>query len=79
MNPVINLLVGLGSRLINIKKPTGMTNQATVASIGSGTAAYLMMVNSEDPAIQFMGTIALFVSIVLAWYKDYEDDADKQA
>ncbi len=73
MNPLVTFLLSLGSRIIDTKKPTGLTNAATASGLTGGTAGYIIMAQSEDPLIQAMGAICILISVGLTLFKEYEN------
>jgi hypothetical protein len=71
MSPLINLAIGIGSRLIDNKNLKSKTNATTVLATLTGTgAAYTFMLASDDIKVQAMGMILTLATLALAAYKE---------
>lgn len=74
MNPAIILAVGeVVKRVVDHKKIASKTNASTAVAATGGTAAFITMVQSDDPMIQIIGAIAIAACGALAMYKENKD------
>ncbi len=74
MNPLVSLLIGVGERVIDHKKPHSLTNITTAGGAATGMTAYMLLVESDDPMIKAIGACCIVTSIVLTFFKEYKDD-----
>jgi len=71
MSPLINLAIGLGSRLVDKKKLKSKTNITTALGALTGTgAAFTFMLASDDIKVQAMGMILTLATLALAACKE---------
>ena len=71
MSDPLSLVLALGSRLLDKKKPLGKTNVATGGAVGlAGAATYL--VQSGEPTMVAVGGFLYLAGALLALYKEKE-------